>query len=54
MMELYTGRREVLIKESYNLYMIHSELNQDQWVSELNGFCYNWIHGVWIIEVWYV
>lgn len=47
-------RREVLIREQYNLYTSHSDLSQDQWVLELNEICHNWIHGVWIIEAWHV
>ena len=56
MLESCAGRQEAFIKEPNNLDTIHAELDHGQWVSELNGFGYNWIHGVWIIEArdgWY-
>lgn len=52
MLESCVGQREALIKELYNPDTIHAELDHGQWVLELNGFGYNWIHGVWIIEAW--
>lgn len=56
MLESCAGQQEALIKELNNPDTIHAELDHGQWVSELNGFGYNWIRGVWITEArdgWY-